>query len=281
MLRRQVPCHLESRSTLFPNRSALRAPQGYAPGQANDEKNKKNQNKKGDTSNEVTKGTFLTSFDRRMSRGLTMAPRSANFQPTRGTGMSTSEFSLQILSGGIELDRRAGEIRKEGVKIGLPEQLFRLLVLLMEHPGEVVTREEIRNSLWSDSFVNFEDSINSAIKRLRQSLDGFALNPRLIQTSPGHGYRFAVPTEPINPLPKAHPDASEAMEPRLAVVPFQNLSGNPAHEYLVTGLTDALITSLAKIPMLHVKSRYGALANKGVDHAISATGRKLKVEGWV
>src|SRR6266852_9427423 len=108
-----------------------------------------------------------------------MALWSANFRRNWGVEMSASEVSLRILPGGIELDRRAGEIRKEGLKISLPEQLFRLLVLLMEHPGEVVTREEIRNSLWSDSFVNFEDSINSAIKRLRQSLDGFALNPRL------------------------------------------------------------------------------------------------------
>ena len=92
--------------------------------------------------------------------------------------MSTSEASLQILPGGIELDRRAGEIRKEGLKISLPDQLFRLLALLLEHPGEVVTREEIRKSLWSNSFVNFDDSINSAIKRLRQCLEDSAENPR-------------------------------------------------------------------------------------------------------
>src|SRR5258708_14789318 len=97
-----------------------------------------------------------------------MARPSANFRPTWGIVMSTSEVSLQILPGGIELDRRAGEIRKEGLKISLPEQLFRLLVLLMEHPGEVVTREEIRNSLWSDTFVNFDHSINSAIQKLPQ-----------------------------------------------------------------------------------------------------------------
>ncbi len=90
-----------------------------------------------------------------------MALWSATFRPTWGVRMSISEISLQTLPYGIEVDRRAGEIRKEGLKISLPEQLFRLLVLLMEHPGEVVTREEIRNSLWSDTFVNFDDSINS------------------------------------------------------------------------------------------------------------------------
>src|SRR6266404_6250880 len=132
-----------------------------------------------------------------------MAPRGATFRLTWGARMSISEISLQILPGGIELDRRAGEIRKEGLKISLPEQLFRLLVLLMDHTGEVVTREEIRNNLWSDSFVNFDDSINSAIKRLRQCLDDSAENPRFIETLPGYGHL----------LPSAHrrrPAAYEA-----------------------------------------------------------------------
>ena len=195
--------------------------------------------------------------------------------------MSDSGVTFQVISGGFELDKRVGELRKQGLTISLPEQLSQLLALLMERPGQVITREEIRSSLWSDRFVNFDDSINTAIKRLRQSLDDSAINPRLIQTLSGHGYRFAVPTEPINPLPKAHPDASAAMEPRLAVLPFQNLSGNPAQEYLVAGLTDAVVTALAKVPTLHVKSRFGALADKGVDHAISLKGRKLKVDAMV
>src|SRR6266849_800140 len=133
-----------------------------------------------------------------------MARWSANFRRNRGVGMSASEVSLQVLPGGIELDKRAGEIRKEGLKISLPEQLFRLLVLLMEHPGEVVTREEIRNSLWSDSFVNFDDSIDSAIKRLRHCLEDSAENPRFIETLPGYGYRFTVPVEHITSLPNVH-----------------------------------------------------------------------------
>ena len=195
--------------------------------------------------------------------------------------MSTSEVSLQVLPGGIELDRRAGEIRKEGLKISLPEQLFRLLVLLMEHPGEVVTREEIRNSLWSDSFVNFDDSINSAIKRLRQCLEDSAENPRFIQTLPGHGYRFAVAMEHITSLPNAHTDAFDVVEPRVAVLPFENLSGDPADERLVDGLTDALTTALAKVSSLHVKPRASVMVYKDARKALSATGRRLKVDAVV
>jgi TolB-like protein/Tfp pilus assembly protein PilF len=195
--------------------------------------------------------------------------------------MFTSEVSLQVLPGGIELDRRAGEMRKEGLKISLPEQLFRLLALLMEHPGEVVTREEIRNSLWSDSFVNFDDSINSAIKRLRQCLEDSAENPRFIETLPGYGYRFAVPVQRIATLPTLHAGALDAVETRVAVLPFENLTGEPADEHLVDGLTDALITALAKVSSLHVKPRSSVMVYKDARKALSATGRKLKVDAVV
>jgi len=195
--------------------------------------------------------------------------------------MSISEISLQILPYGIEVDRRAGEIRKEGVKISLPEQLFRLLVLLMDHSGQVVTREEIRNSLWSDSFVNFDDSINSAIKRLRQCLEDSADNPRFIETLPGHGYRFTVPVAHLSTLPNVHAGAPEVVEPRVAVLPFENLSGDPADEYLVDSLTDALITALVKISSLHVKPRSSVMVYKDSRKALSATGRRLRVDAVV
>src|SRR5712691_877788 len=210
-----------------------------------------------------------------------MALWSANFRRNQGVGMSTSEVSLQVLPGGIELDKRAGEIRKEGLKISLPEQLFRLLVLLMEHPGEVVTREEIRNSLWSDSFVNFDDSIDSAIKRLRHCLEDSAENPRFIETLRGHGYRFAVPVEHITSLPSVHGGGLDVVEPRVAVLPFENLSGDPADEHLVDGLTDALITALAKVSSLHVKPRSSVMVYKDARKTLSATGRRLKVDAVV
>jgi TolB-like protein/tetratricopeptide (TPR) repeat protein len=185
------------------------------------------------------------------------------------------------MSGEFELDKRAGELRNQGSSIRLPGQLFRLLALLMERPGQVISREEIQSRLWSDRFVNFDDSINSAIKRLRQRLEHSNINPRLIKTLPGHGYRFAVPTEPISPLPNGDAATAETIAPRLAVVPFQNLSNNPAEEHLAVGLTEALVTALTKVPNLHVKSRFGALVSKGLDRANSTAGKKMKVDAMV
>src|SRR5512136_631174 len=114
--------------------------------------------------------------------------------------MSQPETALQPISTSFELDRQAGELRASGHAVRLPEQLFRLLALMVDRTGQVVTREEIRAILWSDRYVNFDDSINSAIKRLRQCLEDAAINPRLIKTLPSRGYRFAIPTEPIQPL---------------------------------------------------------------------------------
>ena len=192
--------------------------------------------------------------------------------------MSNATLPLQVFDGGFELDKRAGELRRNGLKISLPGQLLDLLALLMERSGQVVTREEIRSTLWSSSFVNFEDSINSAIKRLRRSLDDSAENPRYIETLPGHGYRFAMPAERIGPFQEARNSAPTGAEPRLAVLPFENLSGNQADENMVDGLTEALITTLAKIPQLHVKPRSLIRPYKGVQTSLRAIGRKLKVD---
>jgi DNA-binding winged helix-turn-helix (wHTH) protein len=89
------------------------------------------------------------------------------------------------------LDLRAGELFKSGRKIKLQEQPFRILAILLEHPGELVTREELRQQLWSqDTFVDFEHSLNTAIKKLRHALDDQAAKPRFVETLPRRGYRF-------------------------------------------------------------------------------------------
>jgi DNA-binding winged helix-turn-helix (wHTH) protein len=89
------------------------------------------------------------------------------------------------------LDLRAGELFKSGRKIKLQEQPFRILTVLLEHPGELVTREELRRRLWSeDTFVDFEHSLNTAIKKLRRALCDEADKPRLVETLPRRGYRF-------------------------------------------------------------------------------------------
>jgi len=108
-----------------------------------------------------------------------------------------------IRFGVFELDLKAGELRKQGVKIRLQEQPFQILVMLLEHPGEIVTREEIQQKLWpADIFVDFEHGINAAVKRLREALDDSADNPRFVETLARRGYRFIAPVEsPLTPRP--------------------------------------------------------------------------------
>ena len=91
--------------------------------------------------------------------------------------------SSRVRFGTFELDLDSGELRRSGVKLKLQEQPFRLLAMLLERPGEVVTREEVRERLWSaDTFVDFDHSLNTAIKKLRQTLGDSAENPRFIET---------------------------------------------------------------------------------------------------
>src|SRR5215831_16860146 len=106
--------------------------------------------------------------------------------------MADGDLSRTVRFGLFELDLRAGELRKNGVKVKLQEQPFRILVSLLRQPGEVVTRDELRRELWpSDTFVDFDHSLNAAVKRLRDALDDSAENPRFIETLPRHGYRLA------------------------------------------------------------------------------------------
>src|SRR5512136_3144709 len=104
--------------------------------------------------------------------------------------------SHSVRFGPFQLDLRAAELRHNGTKTKLPEQPFQVLSELVEHPGEVVTREELRQRLWrSDTFVDFEHGLNTAVKRLRELLGDSAENPRYIETLPRHGYRLIVPVE--------------------------------------------------------------------------------------
>src|SRR5438132_1156510 len=103
--------------------------------------------------------------------------------------------SLSILRFGVfEVDMRAGEVRKQGVRIKLQEQPFHVLTLLLQRPGEVVTREELRSQNWpADTFVDFDNSLNTAINKLREALGDSADRPRFIETLPRRGYRFIAP----------------------------------------------------------------------------------------
>src|SRR6266446_6779565 len=106
----------------------------------------------------------------------------------------------------FEVDLRSGELHKQGIKIKLHDQPFQVLTMLLEHPGELVTREQLHQKLWpSDTFVDFDVGLNSAIKRLRDALGDSAESPRYIETLPRRGYRFMASVEdaiaPIAPRP--------------------------------------------------------------------------------
>ena len=109
--------------------------------------------------------------------------------------MPLEKQSPAILRFGVfEVDAHAGELRRQGVRIKLQEQPFHVLTVLLQRPGEVVTREELRNQNWpADTFVDFDNSLNTAINKLRDALGDSADNPRFIETLPRRGYRFIGP----------------------------------------------------------------------------------------
>jgi len=119
-----------------------------------------------------------------------------------------------------EADPATGELRKAGTRLRLPEQPFRVLIMLLERPGELVTREEIRQKLWpADTFVDFDHGLNTVINRLRETLGDSAANPRFIETLTRRGYRFLAPVEATGPATAAtaHPAAKvETISPPAA-----------------------------------------------------------------
>src|SRR5260370_18905634 len=133
----------------------------------------------------------------------------------------------------FELDVRAGELRPlDGVPVRLPEQSLRVLVLLLEHPGEVVQREEIQRKLWpNDTIVEFEHSISAAMNRLRQALGDSADKPKYVETLARLGYRCMVPVEWAEGSPALQPGA--AAEKKTAESPDGKLIGKKVSHYRV------------------------------------------------
>jgi TolB-like protein/DNA-binding winged helix-turn-helix (wHTH) protein/Tfp pilus assembly protein PilF len=233
-----------------------------------------------------------------------------------------------------EVFLRSGELRKAGKLIRVQQQPLKLLRLLLEHPGAVVTREELRNRLWpGESFGDFDQAVNAAIAKLRSALGDSADNPRFIQTIPKHGYRFlaevveeyddagppAAPELPGTESASPPAEAKATMARRggrtniwialaavlvviaavlafwklrwktdpavkirsLAVLPLENLSGDPSQDYFADGMTDELITDLAQIRALRVISRTSIVMYKGTRKTLSQIARDLNVDAVV
>lgn len=251
--------------------------------------------------------------------------------------------------GAFEADFESRQLTKSGLRIRLQEKPFQLLMLLLERKGVVVTREELKEKLWpSDTFVEFDVGLNTAVKKLRGALNDSADNPRFVETVPRLGYRFVAPVSVAEPEsvsvvdPEvAIPAADEHFEsivssvavsdvmPRpslpsesvartsnrrlslliwaalavvvlssgfalrlrfksasvaqrgsiqsIAVLPFQNMSADPSQEYLAEGVTDEIITDLAKLAGPRVISRTSAMQYKGTGKTIPEIARELHV----
>ena len=260
--------------------------------------------------------------------------------------MSESAHAPKVVRFGVfDVDMQAGELRKTGLRVKLQQQPFQVLVVLLERPGEVVTREELRQRLWpADTFVDFDLSLNSALKKLRYALGDVADSPTFIETIPRRGYRFIAAVRPVTPdsanssglfqveTTRTEEEAtrrisapipasarkwswrlaaklsllavamaaamlvawrlawrtrssantnSQANIQSLAVLPLENLSGDPSQDYFADGMTDELITSLGQISSLRVISRTSVMQYRDVHKPLPQIARELNVDAIV
>src|SRR5271156_1706635 len=124
-------------------------------------------------------------------------------------------MSGKIHFGVYDLDRDAMELRKNGVLIRLQEQPFRVLAILAERPGEIVTREQLQEQIWGNVFVDFDQSLNKAVNRIREALNDNAGTPQYIETVPRRGYRFIAAVAPATPTAEQPPAVALSMAPAL------------------------------------------------------------------
>src|SRR4051812_7766433 len=133
-----------------------------------------------------------------------------------------SGSTTQMRFGAFHLDLEAGELRNNGSRVALQDQPFRVLAMLVERPGKVVTREELQQKLWpDDTFVEFDRSLNTAVNKVRDALGDSATAPQFVETVPRRGYRFIVAVEAVGEEAGAGPGSEAAIaaegEPRIAL----------------------------------------------------------------
>jgi len=181
---------------------------------------------------------------------------------------------LVVRFGMYELDQRAGELRKDGVRIRLQEQPLQILCLLLDQPGNIITRKELRQKIWpSDTFVDYDHGINNAIKRLREALGDTAETPLFIETLPKRGYRFIAPLDEKITVTRIGNSAIDS----IVVLPFETASSDPDTEYLAIGIPGSITHSLSQIPNLRVISWKSAARVEGGVADPLGIGRKLDV----
>ena len=226
----------------------------------------------------------------------------------------------------------AGELRKHGVRLKVQERPFQLLVCLLERPGAIISRDELRQRLWPDgTFVDFDHNISSAINKLRTVLNDSASNPRFIETVGSRGYRFLADVKRISSDPSAASQPTKQQPPAIpviaatttsparnrwkivagitlilsvlvagyfqwmrktskssapvarvmvAVLPFQNLTGDPGQDYFSDGLTEQMIAELTRLNQDHlgVIARTSVMLYKQSPKPLDQIGRELGVQ---
>jgi TolB-like protein/Flp pilus assembly protein TadD len=188
----------------------------------------------------------------------------------------------------FEVNSRSGDLLRRRKRIRLQNQPFQVLMLLLENRGEVVTRDELRAKVWQpNTFVDFDLGLNKAIHALRRALRDSTNKPRFIETLPRRGYRFIAPIQIDGNTASniAHPDLAEPQRgsriESVAVLPLENLSGDPEQEYFADGTTAELIAALAKIGSIRVISRTSVMTFKGIRQSLPAIARQLRADAIV
>jgi DNA-binding winged helix-turn-helix (wHTH) protein len=185
------------------------------------------------------------------------------------------ESAATLRFGVFELDTRTGELRKRGVKLRLSEQAYCALRALLNSPGEVVTREQLRDTLWpSRTFVDCDSAINKSVSQIRTVLGDSGPNPRFIETLSKRGYRFIAPVSGGS-VALARGAAS------IAVLPFENLTGDLALAYVADGIAEALTTGLGGLKGVRVISRTSAKCCAAAAKSMAAIGRDLHVNAVI
>jgi TolB-like protein len=173
--------------------------------------------------------------------------------------------------GGWQVEPSLNTVSRDGTCVRLEPKVIQVLMCLAEHAGEPVTKEELFRAVWPNTFVS-DDVLKHSISELRQAFEDDSREPRVIQTIPKRGYRLVAEVERLRP----------GKIESLAVLPLENLSRDPEQDYFADGLTEALITSLAKISALRVVSRTTAMQYKNVrNKSVREIARELGVDGIV
>lgn len=188
-----------------------------------------------------------------------------------------------------EFDFVGRELRRDGVRIRLQAQPFEILAMMLERPGIVVSREALVKRLWPEgTFVDFEHSLNAAIRRLRVALGDDANRPRFVETLPRRGYRFVAPCE------QRDVGVRRDRRPRVAVLPFVEHSQDPGQRGFSDGLTDETIVQLGRLDHLGVdvvaSSRAGrrgtcpatdSAADYLLEGSVRRQGDRARIAAWL